>query len=81
MGTVYLRRASPGMTTISLTKDLMKAPALGQLALVQEVPHVLGVGREAVHVVQHLPALREDGSRRRRILKTLLPFPVLPDAV
>ena len=25
MGTVYLRRASPGMTTISLTKDWMKA--------------------------------------------------------
>ena len=81
MGTVYLRRASPGMTTISLTKDLMKGPALGQLALLEEVPHVLGVGCDGVHVVEDLPALGQGSPRLLSgILKPLLPVPVLADA-
>ena len=53
---VYRMRASPGMTTISLTKAFDEGPALGQLALLQEVFHVPGVGRNGLHVVQVLYA-------------------------
>ena len=60
---------------ISLTKDSMKASALGQLALLKEVLHVLGVGGDGVHIVQVCPALGEDGpSVRRGVLKALLPL-------
>ena len=64
-----------------LDKALDEGPALRQLALLQEHAHVLGVGRDRLHVVQHLPALGEDGPRLlRRRLQLLLPFPVVSDA-
>ena len=82
MGTVYRIRASPGNHDDLFDERLDKGPALGQFAVLQEVPHVLGVGGDSLHVVQVRPALGEDRSRiRRRILKTLLPLPVLFDPV
>ena len=65
-----------------LDEGLDECPALGQLALVEEVLHVLGVGRNCVHVVQYLPALGEvRPSLLSEVLKPLLPLPVFPDAV
>ena len=70
------------MTMISLTNDSMKALRSVNSLSLEEVPHVLGVGGDSLHVVQVRPALGEDRSRiRRRILKTLLPLPVLFDPV
>ena len=63
-------------------EGLNEGPALGQLALLEEVLHVLGLGGDSLHVVQVRPALGEDRPGvRRRILKTLLPLPVLFDPV
>ena len=68
------------MTTVSLTKDWDEGPSLGQLALLQEVSHVLGVGRDGVHVVEDLTALGQGCPRLLSgILKPLLPLPVLAD--
>ena len=64
-----------------LDEGLDEGPALGQLALVEELAHVLGVGCDGLHVVEDLPALGEDGPRLgRRSLKALLPLPVVLDA-
>ena len=65
-----------------LDEGLDEGPALGQLALVQKLAHVLGVSRDGVHVVQDGPALGEDGPGiGRRVLQALLPLTVLLDAV
>ena len=64
-----------------LDEGLDEGPALGQLALVQKLAHVLSVGRDGVHVVQDSPALGEDGPGiSRRVLQALLPLTVLLDA-
>ena len=82
MGTVYLRRASPGMTTISLYERLDEGLALGQFAVLQEVSHFLGVGLDGVHVVQDRPELGQNlPGRRRLVLKEFLPVPEFPDVV
>ena len=65
-----------------LDEGLDEGSALGQLALVKEVPQLLGIGRNRVHVVQRLSALREHRPGiLRRILQALLPLPEFPDAV
>ena len=62
-----------------LDEGLDEGPALGQLALVQELAHVQGVGRDGPHVVQDRPALREYGPGiGRRVLQALLPLAVAP---
>ncbi len=64
-----------------LDKRFDEGPALGQLALVQKLVHVLGVGGDGLHVVQHHPPLGQQRPRLlRRGLQPLLPLPVVPDA-
>ena len=63
-----------------LDQGLDEGSALGRFALVEEVPHVLGVGRDRVHVVEDLPALGEHRSGiLRRIIQALLPVLELLD--
>ena len=63
-----------------LDEGLDEGPALGQLALVQELAQVHAVGGDGLHVVQHHPPL---GQQRpglpRRGLKFFLPLPVVLD--
>ncbi|MCY3655385.1 MAG: hypothetical protein OXG95_02095 [Chloroflexi bacterium] len=54
---------------------------LGQFARPEELPHLLRVGRDRLHVVQHLAPLRERGPRRGgRLLEALAALLVVAHA-
>ena len=64
-----------------LDECLDEGPALGKLALLQKLAHVLRVGRDGLHVVQDHPPLRQQcPGLLRRALQLFLPLPVVPDA-
>ena len=65
-----------------LDEGLDEGPALGQLALLQEVFQIPGVGRDSAYIVYVCPSLGENGPGvRRRIPKTLLSLPMFLDSV
>ena len=71
-----------GRSSISLTKVSMKALRSVSSLFLQEPAHVLGVGRDGLHVIEDRPALGQDCPRPLSGgLKALLTLLVVSDAM